>query len=170
MQSCNGFVSTVVQVRHRDGTRRGANPYSFSLRGCHMSSERDQLIELFDAKVQSFEASAGRRFHSLLPFKAGIVRLREKGASSRTIADLLKQLGVTVSHNTIARFCRELPAPAAPGESRPASVKPSAANTPNPSPSTVAELLNRRHENGKAPEAPGGSRGRGPRIADPRNV
>ena len=41
-----------------------------------MSSERDQLIELFDAQVQSFEASAGRRVYSLLPFKAGIVRLR----------------------------------------------------------------------------------------------
>ena len=135
-----------------------------------MSSERDQLIELFDAQVQSFEASAGRRFHSLLPFKAGIVRLREKGASSRTIADLLKQLGVTVSHNTIARFCRELAAPAASGEGRPAPVKSSPPNTQKPHPSTVAELLNRRHEHSKAPEAPGSSRGRGPRIADPRNV
>ncbi len=169
MQRCNGFVSTVAQKCQRVGARRGANPYSFSLRGCHMNSERDQLIELFDAKVQSFEATAGRRFHALLPFKAGIVRLREKGASSRTIADLLKQLGVTVSHNTIARFCRELAAVAEPSESRPATVRPPAPAAPKPHSSAVAELLNRRHENGKAPEAPGSSR-RGPRIADPRNV
>ncbi len=126
-----------------------------------MSSERDQLIQLFDAKVQSFEASAGRRFHSLLPFTIGIVRLREKGASSRTIADLLKQLGVTVSHNTIARFCREWAAPAAAGDTRSATPKPSA---------PIAELLNRRHEHGIASETPASSRGRGPRIADPRNV
>ena len=135
-----------------------------------MNSERDQLIELFDAKVQSFEAPAGRRFHALLPFKAGIIRLREKGASSRTIADLLKQLGVTISHNTIARFCRELAAVAAPTtENRPATSRSPLPATPKPPPSAVAELLSRRHENGKAPEAPGSSR-RGPRIADPRNV
>ena len=73
-----------------------------------MSSDLQQLTELFDAKVQSFEGPAERRFQVLLPFKQGIVRLREKNASSRTIAELLKQLGVTVSHNTIARFCREL--------------------------------------------------------------
>ena len=135
-----------------------------------MSSERDQLIQLFDAKVQSFEASAGRRFHSLLPFKVGIVRLREKGASSRTIADLLKQLGVTVSHNTIARFCRELAAPAAAGDSLSATPKPSARTIPNPHSKPIAELLNRRHEHGTASETPASSRGRGPRIADPRNV
>jgi hypothetical protein len=135
-----------------------------------MSRERDQLIELFDAQVQSFEVSAGRRFHSLLPFKEGIVRLREKGASSRTIADLLTQLGVSVSHNTIARFCRELVAPVDSGENRRALSKPHRPGTTSPQPSTVAELLNRRHENGKAPETPGSSRGRGPRIADPRNV
>lgn len=135
-----------------------------------MSSERDELIQLFDAKVQSFEASAGRRFHSLLPFQVGIVRLREKGASSRTIADLLKQLGVTVSHNTIARFCRELAAPAAAGATRSATPKPPARTIPNPHSTPIAELLNRRHEHGTASETPASSRGRGPRIADPRNV
>ena len=131
-----------------------------------MSSERDQLIQLFDAKVQSFEASNGRRFHSLLPFKVGITRLREKGASSRTIADLLKQLGVTVSHNTIARFCRELEA----GDARSVTPKPPTRTIPNPHSAPIAELLNRRHEHGTASETPASSRGRGPRIADPRNV
>ena len=73
-----------------------------------MSSDLQQLTDLFDAKVQSFEGPTERRFQVLLPFKQGIIRLREKNASSRTIAELLKQLGITVSHNTIARFCREL--------------------------------------------------------------
>jgi transcriptional regulator with XRE-family HTH domain len=76
-----------------------------------MSADREQLIQLFEAKVQSFEALAGARFHALLPLKEGIIRLRAKKASCRTIAELLKQLGVTVSHNTVARFCRELCAP-----------------------------------------------------------
>ena len=170
MRRCNDFVSTVVQVRHHNRAWRVASAYSLLSRCCLMNDERDQIIQLFDSKVQSFEASVGRRFHSLLPFKDGIVRLREKGASSRTIADLLTQLGVSVSHNTIARFCRELVAPAASGENRRALAKPPTPSTPSPQPSAVAELLNRRHEHGKAPEAPGSSRGRGPRIADPRNV
>lgn len=165
----NDTVSTVAHDCHGAGAKRGANLYPMARQPCPMSSERDELIELFDAKVQSFEAPAGRRFHALLPFKDGIVRLRDKGASSRTIADLLKQLGVTISHNTIARFCRELATVAKPTESRPATSKPSPPAAPKPPPSAVAELLHQRHESGKAPEPPGSSR-RGPRIADPRNV
>ena len=135
-----------------------------------MNSERDQLIPLFDAKVQSFEGAKGRRFQTLLPFSEGIRRLREKGASSRTIAELLKQLGVTVSHNTIARFCRELAAPAASREHRAPTAKPAAPAKLNPPSKSVAELLSQRRENGKTPEAIGDSRRRGPRIADPKNV
>ena len=135
-----------------------------------MNSERDQLIQLFDAKVQSFEGPKGRRFQALLPFTEGIRRLREKDASSRTIAELLKQLGVTVSHNTIARFCRELTAPATSREHRAPAAKPATPAKLHPPPASVAELLNRRHENGKTPEAIGDARRRGPRIADPKNV
>ena len=135
-----------------------------------MNSEREQLIQLFDAKVQSFDAAKGRRFQALLPFQEGILRLREKGASSRTIAELLKQLGVTVSHNTVARFCRELAASAAVPETRTLAAKPVAPAKSNPPPASVAELLNRRHENGETPEATGDARRRGPRIADPKNV
>ena len=135
-----------------------------------MNSEHEQLIQLFDAKVQSFDAAKGRRFQALLPFQEGILRLREKGASSRTIAELLKQLGVTVSHNTIARFCRELADSAAVPERRVPAAKSTAPVKLNPPSPSVAELLNRRHEHGKPPEAAGDARRRGPRIADPKNV
>ena len=121
---------------------------------CLMNGDLQQLIDLFDAKVQSFEAAAEQRFHLLLPFKEGIIRLRKKNASSRTIAELLKQLGVTVSHNTIARFCRELAAPAATTETRRVPSKP----------------ISRRRGETKSPEPEASSRGRGPRIADPKNV
>lgn len=135
-----------------------------------MNSEREQLIQLFDAKVQSFDAAKGRRFQALLPFQEGVLRLRKKGASSRTIAELLKQLGVTVSHNTIARFCRELADSAAAPDRRAPAAKSTAPMKLNPPSTSVAELLNRRHENGKTPEATGDVRRRGPRIADPKNV
>lgn len=135
-----------------------------------MSADREDLIQLFDAKVQSFEAPKGARFIALLPFKEGIVRLRAKRASCRTIVGLLKELGVTVSHNTVARFCRELCASAGPNGSGRIAAKQAAPITPKPQATAVAELLNRRHESGKTPEPPSSPRGRGPRIADPKNV
>jgi hypothetical protein len=137
---------------------------------CPVNSDLQQLIELFDAKVQSFEAPAERRFHVLLPFKEGIIRLREKNASSRTIAELLKQLGVTVSHNTIARFCRELAAPPATNETRRVTSRsPAMSKAPLPS-AADAKLISRRRDETKSPEFEASSRGRGPRIADPKNV
>ena len=131
-----------------------------------MSSDLQQLTDLFDAKVQSFEGPTERRFQVLLPFKQGIIRLREKNASSRTIAELLKQLGITVSHNTIARFCREL-AVAAARNAQGRDAPPSKAPPPS---AAVTKLLSRRQEEPKSPEPEAGSRGRGPRIADPKNV
>jgi hypothetical protein len=137
---------------------------------CLMNGDLQQLIDLFDAKVQSFEAPAEQRFHLLLPFKEGIIRLRKKNASSRTIAELLKQLGVTVSHNTIARFCRELAAPAATTETRRVPSKPTATSKAPPPSTAVAKLMSRRRDETKSPEPEASSRGRGPRIADPKNV
>lgn len=135
-----------------------------------MNGDLQQLTELFDAKVQSFEGPAERRFQVLLPFKQGIIRLREKNASSRTIAELLKQLGVTVSHNTIARFCREVAVAAARNPHRPDAPRPAAPIEAPPPSAAVSKLLSRRREETKSPEPEASSRGRGPRIADPKNV
>jgi hypothetical protein len=38
---------------------------------CPRAADREQLIQLFIAKVQSFETPVGARFHALLPFKEG---------------------------------------------------------------------------------------------------
>jgi hypothetical protein len=135
-----------------------------------MSTDLQQLTDLFDAKVQSFEGPVERRFQVLLPFKQGIIRLREKNASSRTIAELLKQLGVTVSHNTIARFCRELAVGAAKDAQRPEGQGPAGPSKAPPPSVAVSKLLSRRREETKSPEPEASSRGRGPRIADPKNV
>lgn len=136
-----------------------------------MSGDLQQLIDLFDAKAENFSAQTERRFQTLLPFKQGIARLREKHASSRVIADLLKQLGVSVSHNTIARFCREHLAPAAkPDAARPTATPP-ATRIASSAGSSVTETLRLRHQKSPSPMPPPTEpRGRGPRIADPKNV
>ncbi len=135
-----------------------------------MTSDLQQLTDLFDAKVQSFEGPTERRFQVLLPFKEGIIRLREKNASSRTIAELLKQLGVTVSHNTVARFCRELAVVAARKTQQPGGPRPAAPGKAPPPSGAVTKLLTHRREESKSPEPEASARGRGPRIADPKNV
>jgi hypothetical protein len=48
------------------------------------------------------------KFQKLLPLKDGIVELRHKGASYAIIADILRSTNVVVSHDTVARFCREV--------------------------------------------------------------
>ena len=77
---------------------------------CHEGHVADQerLKTLFEAKVKNFESKVPQRFQTLHPLKEGIADLRSKRASFRTIADLLNQLGVKVSHNTVARFCAEI--------------------------------------------------------------
>lgn len=130
-----------------------------------MSSVTDQerLKSLFEAKVKSFESKAPQRFQTLHPFKEGIAELRSKRASFRTIADLLNQLGVAVSHNTVARFCTEILVGASPRrQSRPRSAKPL---------DVRAAVKQQREEQVTSPSPiPSPNHGRGPRIADPRNV
>ena len=62
----------------------------------------------FATAVRNFTPKLSAKFQKLLPFKDGIAELRRKGASYETIADILRNTNVTVSHDTVARFCREL--------------------------------------------------------------
>jgi hypothetical protein len=135
-----------------------------------MNADREELVQLFEAKVQSFEAPPGTRFHALLPFRDGIFRLRSKKASCRVIAGLLKQLGVTVSHNTVARYCREQSFSAAADGANRVAVRPAAPSLYKRHPAVAAESMNRRHEDKKPLHSGVDLPGRGPRIADPRNV
>jgi len=135
-----------------------------------MSADREQLIELFDAKVQSFASPEGVRFHALLPFKEGIIRLRAKKASCRTIVALLKELGVTVSHQTVARFCRELCPPTTSNKGRRLPTKQAVQIKSKPQPPPVAEILSRRHRSGRTSDTASDLDDDGPRIADPKNV
>jgi hypothetical protein len=62
----------------------------------------------FAIAVRDFTPKPSAKFQKLLPFKDGIAELRRKGASYETIADILRNTNVVVSHDTVTRFCREV--------------------------------------------------------------
>ncbi len=62
----------------------------------------------FATAVRNFTSKPSAKFQKLLPFKDGIVELRHKGASYAIIAEILRSTNVVVSHDTVARFCREV--------------------------------------------------------------
>jgi hypothetical protein len=62
----------------------------------------------FATAVRNFTPRASPKFQRLMTFKEGIAELRQKGASYETIADILRNIDVAVSHDTVARFCHEV--------------------------------------------------------------
>jgi hypothetical protein len=139
----------------------------------------------FNESVRAFTPKPPTRHAKLIPFKDGIVELRQKGASTRLIRELLATINVTVSTETIARFLAEVTGesssrrkskhsgrerpisptvtqprpPVAPADVPPASV-PSLAPPPPlsaPDHSPAIDTLSDR------------PRTRGPRIANPSN-
>jgi hypothetical protein len=72
------------------------------------TTDSDSAASKFASTARDYSPKASSRFHKLLPCKEGIAELRRKHASYRTIAGILREIGVAVSHNSIARFCREV--------------------------------------------------------------
>ena len=60
----------------------------------------------FAAAVRDFTPKESVRFQKLMPFKDGIAELRRKHASYVVIADILRNMNVAVSHDTVGRFCQ----------------------------------------------------------------
>ena len=111
-----------------------------------------------------------------MPFKDGIVELRQKGASLRLIRELLATVDVAVGTDTIARFLAEVngePMPQRPAKrtgrrrGRAETGSPSAASTRHRSLAQPSAPAVHAPHTGRAAERP---RTRGPRIADPRNL
>jgi len=117
----------------------------------------------FDAAVRSYERRAGGKIQALIAHKKGIAELRGKQASFRTISNLLKQAGVDVSHDTVARFCREIL------EQPPQRSVPPRPTTA-PAKANVVSVLKAHREAAAPPPSVPAARSRGPRIADPKNV
>ena len=117
----------------------------------------------FDAAVRAYERRVGGKIQALIPHKKGIAELRSKQASFRTIANLLKQAGVDVSHDTVARFCHEI-------LEQPTQSKGSSKSAPPPPKTNVTGFLQAQRGATVPPPAASAPRSRGPRIADPKNV
>ena len=146
-----------------------------------MSDSIEQLSSkrVFDAAVRSFERKLSARFQALMPYKDGVADLRAKNASFRTIAQLLKQAGVNVSHDTVARFCHaviEQTQPRQKDRQKSGRAVTEERRTLPHIPLTgdangnqgVSTVLRERRSADATTVAAGKSRG--PRIADPKNV
>jgi hypothetical protein len=107
------------------------------------------------------------KYEALMPFVESIATLRRKGASYRTITDILHTVRVSVSLDTVARFCREKVEQRQPLKFKRRPVvrtAPAATAHPASEPSAPSPA---------APSEPAGVpvvRAKGPRIADPSNV
>lgn len=134
--------------------------------------------ELLARAVRDFTPTRREKYQMLMPFREQIAELRRKRASCRVIAAVLLAAKVQVSHDTVARFCRDvIEADAGRPTKRQATVrKPSelgrsGRRTPSAAvpkqPQSVVSFL--REQRAAEPSAPV-VRPRGPRIADPKNV
>ena len=133
------------------------------------ASATDARKQRFTEVVRNFAGVPPKRFATLLPHRDGIAELRKKGASFGMIRELLAMAGIEVVADTVRRFYREAIEEQRTSAKRPLKREhtaaplppssPSAAMTPPPAFAAPAPL---------PPAEP--SRGRGPRIADPRNL
>lgn len=138
----------------------------------HSTQERQRLLE---EAAASYAPPCPNKYEALLPFQESIATLRRKGASYRTITDILHTVKVSVSLDTVARFCREMIEQRQPRKTkRRAFVRASfehTSATPHPYAASAAP-----DDNGSVAQARDGSdtqpnvRAKGPRIADPNNV
>jgi len=108
--------------------------------------------------VNSYTPPAPEKYRALNEVKDSIIALRERQASYETIRAMLHEnAGIEVSHQTVARYCREVLDAAKPKKPRRPKTPP-----PETPAATQGEL---------AAHPPSGQpRLRGPRIADSKNL
>ena len=140
----------------------------------------------FNEAVRGYTPPSPRRHAKLIPFKDGILELRQKGGSMQLIRTLLATVNVAVGTDTIAAFIAEVTGePARPRtpvqrrRKRPAVLRatqaqpaadpaPATPPTAPPPPSSPPVQTPVHAPINDAPTER--SRIRGPRIADPRNL
>ena len=136
----------------------------------------------FNEAARAYTPRSPSRHAKLMPFKDGIVQLRQKGGSLCLVRELLATVGVAVGTDTIARFIAEVNGEPVPERTTKRTqrrrVSASGANAMRPAAELASALpLSRPSTPQSAPEpAPHNDasaerpRIRGPRIADPRNL
>jgi hypothetical protein len=149
-------------------------------------SDIAERTQRFNEAVRGYTPPSPSRHAKLMPFKDGIVELRQKGGSLRLIRVLLATVNVAVGTDTIATFIAEVTGePAQPRtperhrrkrhtdprvpQARPATEAAPATPPTAALPQLSAPVQTPVHApiNDTPPER---SRIRGPRIADPRNL
>ncbi len=115
------------------------------------------------------------KYEVMMQFQESIATLRRKGASYRTITDILHTVNVSVSLDTVARFCREVVEQRQPRKTRRRTFvrrPPERITQPprgDPGSNSPSENGVRDHVPERPTEEPS-TRAKGPRIADPTNV
>jgi hypothetical protein len=142
--------------------------------------------QCFNESVRAFTPRSSARHAKLMPFKDGIIELRQKGASLHFIRQLLATVNVAVGTDTIGRFLVEVNGQSAsqlPSRNR-KRVRSRSPGTTQGQPAAVpavdtatTQSAPRIHPIPSAPVvAPPATsiteqlRTRGPRIADPNNL
>jgi hypothetical protein len=176
-----------------NGARTGPKPDDFqslsgrflfdfcSISGRNLMSDTPDSVphtDAFEELAGDYPPKLSRKFRLLLPLKAHIEGLLAKRASYDDIRILLAKANVTVSKNTIYRFCREVIGQKQvrqpqnhKGESQPippVRTLPSAPPT-NDARTIEAALQEQRSQRERLPGL-WGRRKRGPRIADSKNL
>jgi hypothetical protein len=130
---------------------------------------------LMEETAANYAPRCPPKYEVLMQFQESIATLRRKGASYRTITDILHTVNVSVSLDTVARFCREVVEQRQPRKTRrrpfvrPLSEKMTHAPRSDHRPNSPSENGARNHITDRpAKELP--VRTKGPRIADPTNV
>jgi transposase InsO family protein len=108
--------------------------------------------------VNHYTPPAPEKYRALNEVKDSIIALRERKASYETIRAMLHEnAGIEVSHQTVARYCREVLDSAKPKKPRRPKTLPA-----EPTASAQGELAARPPFSQSRP--------RGPRIADSKNL
>ena len=108
--------------------------------------------------VKNYTPPAPEKYRALNEVKESIIALRERKASYETIRAMLHEnAGIEVSHQTVARYCREVLDSTKPK-------KPHRPKTPTVESPASAQAELPAHPPSSQP------RSRGPRIYDPKNL
>ena len=115
----------------------------------------------WDEAVKNYVPRLSTKWKKLVSVQEGILELRRKHASYRTIAQILRNIDVQVSHVTVRRFCLQV------SKSKRRSKKPRKA-TGKPlyhEAHSQPQIRNKRNRAVQTRREPGG-----PRIADPNTI
>ena len=125
------------------------------------TSASDLVEHQLGEAVKNYVPRVSAKWEKLLSLKEGITELRRKRASYRTIAEILRNIDVLVSHVTVRRFCLQVSKSKRPcKQSREATGKPMYHEA-----HSQPQIRNKRNRAVHTRGEPGG-----PRIADPNTI